>query len=87
MTLKDILGEFMGVVGKSTGGLGGVLELYKWNAYYFGEKFCVALKLGEGWKIQLSITQDAIDGISNIIVDYYNLSIRCKYCLFIEHLL
>lgn len=87
VTLRGIPGEFLGVAKEIAGGLGELLGSDKRNATCADQRFCVALQAGQGWKTQLSVTNENMGEKVIISVDYCNLPIRCRCCQSTDHLI
>lgn len=79
-TLKGILREFLKVAPQIAAGLGALLGSDNRNSVATNQRFSVALQAGEGWHMLLSVTNTSNDKETIIIVDYRNLSIRCRFC-------
>jgi hypothetical protein len=87
ITLKDVPGEFLGVVAEIASGLGDLVDSDKCNTYCSDQKFYVALKSGDGYRAQVAVKNKGTGTISKINIDYGNLPIRCRFCLALEHLI
>ena len=79
VTLKVVQGEFLGMADQIAARLGEVVGSDKQNAYCTDQRFCVVLTLEEGYRSQLSVTNDCTGLISTIDVDYNSLPIKCRF--------
>jgi hypothetical protein len=86
VTLKEVRGEFLGVADQIAADLGEVVGSDKRNAYCTDPSFCVALTSGEGYRSQLSVTNECTGLVSIVDVDYGNLPIKCRFCASLAHL-
>jgi hypothetical protein len=87
ITLKGVHGEFLEVADQITVVQGEVVGNDKKNAYCTDQRFCVALVSDEGYKIQAAVKNNYISLVTIIEVDYGNLSIKCRFCQAIDHLI
>jgi hypothetical protein len=57
------------------------------NALATIQSFCVALNSEGGLKTHVKVTNNITGEEHLILVDYYNLPIRCRFCLATDHLI
>jgi hypothetical protein len=74
------------VAAKMAGRLGDLLGSDKRNAFTIDQRFCVGLVSGSGYKLKLGVCNESTGKKEVILIDYYNLPIRCRYCLSTDHL-
>ena len=86
LTLKNVLEEFLSSAQEMAGSLGTVLGHHCGNSVSADQKFCVAVKTGVPFDLVLEAVNPVNGEITLIQVDYNNLPIRCRYCLFTSHL-
>ena len=86
VTLKAVPDEYVGVIKQVAQNLGEILGSDKRNAYSEDQRFCVALLSGRPYETSLGINNPVTGERSEIIIDYNNLPIRCRYCMATDHL-
>jgi hypothetical protein len=85
--LKAVPDEFVGVIKQIAQSLGEILGINKRNTYSEDQRFCIALLSGMPYETILGIVNPVTRERSEIVIDYNNLPIRCRYCMAIEHLI
>jgi len=85
--LRGIPAEFLEVSKEIASDLREVLGIDKRNATSADQRFCVALQAGQGWRMQLGVRSELSGEQEVIVVDYYNLPIRCCGCYSFDHLI
>ena len=86
VTLKAVPDEFIGVSKQIAQSLGAILGSDKRNSYSEDQRFCVALLSGMPYETVLGIVNPVTGVRSEIVIDYNNLPIRCRYCMGTNHL-
>ena len=86
VTLKAVPDEFVGIIKQIAQSLGEILGSDKRNAYSEDQRFCVALFSGMPYETSLGIINPVTGIRSEIVIDYNNLPIRCRYCMGTDHL-
>ena len=86
LTLKNVLEEFLSSAQEMVGSLNIVLGRHRWNSVSDDQKFCVAVKTGIPFDLVLEVVNPVNGETTLIQVDYNNLPICCRYCLFTSHL-
>lgn len=86
VTLKEFPGEFFEVVDKIAVGLEELVGSDKQNSFFSNQRFCMALQLGEGYRLQVYVKNKHTKVPSIVTLDYGNLPIRCKFCMVLDHL-
>jgi hypothetical protein len=76
VTLKEVFGEFFEVVDKIVVGLEELVGSDKQNSFCSDQRFCVALQLGEGYRLQVYVKNKHTEVLSIVTLDYGNLPIR-----------
>lgn len=78
--------EFFDVAKEIAAGIGDLPGCDSRNPTSVDQRFCVALQAGQGWYTTVGITNATTKEKSLIVVDYYNLPIRCRICHSIDYL-
>ena len=66
--------------------LGNLVAFDRRNNSRIEQRFCMALESGGGWITQSVVTNEINKQQHTILVDYCNLSIRCRLCMSTDHL-
>jgi hypothetical protein len=82
-----VLDEFVGVIKQITQSLDEILGIVKRNTYNEDQRFCIALLLGMPYETILGLVNPMTRRRTEIVIDYNNLPIRCRYCMAVNHLI
>jgi hypothetical protein len=85
--LQSVPDEFVDVIKQIAQSLGEILGIDKRNSYSEDQRFCIALLSGMPYEIVKGIVNPVIGRRTEIVVDYNNLPIRCRYYMAIDHLI
>jgi hypothetical protein len=87
VTLKEVPGEFHGVAAEIAGMLGELVGSDRRNPHCSDQRFGIALEAGNRYKAEVSFLNESTGVQSQIMVEYGNLPIRCRFCWAFDHLL
>lgn len=68
------------------GGLGEVLGTDRRNQGSMDQRFCFGLLSDSEWKTHVVVKNASTGKQEVILLDYYNLPIRCQFCLATDHM-
>ena len=85
--MKEVPRKFHGVATGIVGGLGKFIGSDRKNAHCFDQRFCVAMVAGNGYKVEVGVEIETTRVQSQIMVEYGNLPICCRFCWAFNHLL
>lgn len=86
VTIKDVPRKFRSNALDIVESLGLVFGKNRGDMQQNDQKFCVAFTAGEPFPITVEVVNPVNGKKSLLVVDYNNLSIRCRHCLSTSHL-
>jgi hypothetical protein len=87
LTLRNLKGELRGVAKQIAANLGEFLGEDQSNLDSNNLRFCVGLQSGLGWEPSVVVCNEHTNQNITVLIDYYFLSIRGKYCHSVEYCL